>query len=292
MRIIKKSKLAALLSLLLIFTGCSANSSQSKTIVSETSTAVSSETTAATSAETEVNADLVLPLTENNSGKVMIQTVSASDTYKFNSYIITSVDGEAVVADPTVMPAVKIVDINPAAIVNTHGHGDHVDQIYQDSYDCQKICHVVDDINTKDFHIYTFPSSHNGDVVNESTGNVIIVFEVNGLRIAHMGDCGQTFLTDEQLEKLGDIDIAFMQFENNYSSMNIKNEKGFKLMEQLNPKIVIPTHYPVSAVDVFEEKYGEITVCENLLQISKEDFASLPKERCNFYIISNTHKYY
>ncbi len=62
-------------------------------------------------------------------------------------------------------------------------------------------------------------------------------------------------------------------------------------MGQLNPKIVIPTHYMLKTVDVFKEKYGDITECDNVLEISKEDLENLPKERLNFYIISNTHSY-
>jgi hypothetical protein len=67
-----------------------------------------------------------------------------------------------------------------------------------------------------------------------------------------LGDIGQTTLAKEQLEKLGNIDIAFMQFENEYSDMSIKNKKGFKLIEQFNPKIVIPTLYKDESVSAFE----------------------------------------
>lgn len=275
----KKVFLLIMVLLFTIFTGCSAKTDTiSKKVPAGSSKPIATPT---------INkANYVLPSIENTSGKVQIQTVSSSMAYPFNSYIITSSKGESVVVDPTEMPSKSVIDIKPAAIVCTHGHPDHTDQMYTGSYDCKKILYTEDDIKTNDFHIYTIKAAHGGDDINGS--NYIIVFEVDGLRIAHMGDLGQTSITDEQLKKMGKIDIAFTQFENSVSDMSLANEKGFKLIEQFNPTIVIPTHYTKDAIPVIEGKYGKITQYENILQISKDD---LPKKALNFFIISNTHKY-
>ena len=244
------------------------------------------ETTEATIAP--VQTDLILPVTENNTGKVLIQTVNRNTAYPFTSYIITSINGESVVVDPTQMPTKEIVDINPAAILGTHSHPDHTDSVFTKTYDVPKILFEKGEIQTKDFHIYSILSSHGNDTIVETNKNVIIVFEVDGLRIAHMGDIGQTTLTDEQLTELGEIDIAFMQFENSYSSMTLDNAKGFTMIEQLNPKIVIPTHFTEKALPVLEEKYGAITEYENKLEISVEE---LPDTKLNIYRILNNYKY-
>ncbi|MHB8129879.1 MAG: MBL fold metallo-hydrolase [Mobilitalea sp.] len=235
-----------------------------------------------------VKTDLILPVTGNDTGKVLIQTVNRNTSYPFTSYIITSINGESVVVDPTQMPAKEIVDINPAAILGTHSHPDHTDSVFTKTYDVPKILFEKGEIQTKDYRIYSILSSHSNDTIAESNKNVIIVFEVDGLRIAHMGDVGQTKLTDEQLTELGEIDIAFMQFENSYSSMTLDNAKGFTMIEQLNPKIVIPTHFTEKALPVLEEKYGALTEYENILEISKEE---LPDSNMNIYRISNNHKY-
>lgn len=228
----------------------------------------------------------ILPVAGNTTGKVQIQTVSGSISYPYNSYIITSIQGETVIVDPTEMPPRELIDLDPAAIVSTHGHMDHVDPKYTASYDCQKISYKKADINTRDFHIYTVLSSHQGNV--PGTSNVIMVFEVNGLRIAHMGDIGQQALTKEQLEELGKIDIAFMQFENNWSSMRLADEKGFKLIEQLQPSVVIPTHYTDAALPVLEKKYGAISDFTNVVSVSKTD---IPEKPLTVWRILNTHKY-
>jgi len=289
-----------LLSVLLLLAGCTAGTKETAGVTSAATAAAqtSGSSSAAPAAETAIPAEataaptvpvaLVLPLTENTSGKVQIQTVSGSLTYKYNSYIITSAEGESVVVDPTSMPSIDIVNINPAAIISTHAHDDHVSKKFTEAYDCQKILYTKADISTKDFHIYTVASSHADDTILDDATNYIVVFEVDGLRIAHMGDIGQTVLTDDQLAAIGEIDIAFMQFENGYSDMSLKNEKGFNLIEQLNPKIIIPTHYTDAAIPVITEKNGDITEFDNVLTISKD---ALPEKALTVYHITNTHKY-
>jgi hypothetical protein len=301
----KKYVIVFLMAFILVFQGCSSkdkgaasdavkdsgnteNTENSQVGNSGATQAPSPTATQAVQATQAPKADLVLPVTVNDTGKVLIQTVSKSSTYKYTSYIITSIDGESIVVDPTEMPLQEVVDINPAAIVSTHNHPDHNDAVFAKTYDVPKLFHKKGEIQTKDFNIYSIPSSHSGDTITGDGSNVIIVFEVDGLRIAHMGDIGQTSLTEEQLSELGEIDIAFMQFENSYSAMTLDNAKGFTMMDQLKPKIIIPTHYTNAALPVLEEKYGVITEYDNILEITTED---LPENTCNVYRILNTHKY-
>ena len=64
---------------------------------------------------------------------------------------------------------------------------------------------------------------------------------MNGLKMAHMGDIGQTSLTEEQLNVLAGVDIVITQFMNPLSDMDMENKKAFTLLDQLSPRIVIPT---------------------------------------------------
>lgn len=235
-----------------------------------------------------VSSNLVLPIAKNESGKVLIQTVSGSTVYTLNSYIISSAEGENVVIDPTEMPNKELVDLNPAAITNTHQHDDHNDSLYSATYDCPQLSWVKGELNTKDFHIYSILSSHMGDDISEYNFNVIIIYEVDGIRIAQMGDIGQTKLTKDQLKKMGSIDIAIMPFNNSYSDMSLENEKGFNLMAQLKPKIIIPMNDSKEDLAALKKHYGKIKVFENSFSISKDD---LPSSKCNVYRITNTHKY-
>jgi L-ascorbate metabolism protein UlaG (beta-lactamase superfamily) len=76
----------------------------------------------------------------------------------------------------------------------------------------------------------------------EGGTNTIYLIEIGGLRIAHFGDIGQEQLTPDQLDTLYPVDIAITQFTNQFSNMDMENLKGFRLMEQVKPRLIIPTH--------------------------------------------------
>jgi len=212
-----------------------------------------------------------LPQLENNSGKTIIQTVSKSSVTPTNSFIITSSNGTIIVVDPTSMPTPEELDLNPDAVIITHTHSDHTDPKFTDVLSCKKSIETVESFYIKDFHIYSVASSHRGNHINyEKPNNVIYVLEVDGLRIAHMGDIGQDHLTIKQIESLGKIDIALMQFSNPFSGM-FDSDKGFTLIEELKPQLIIPTHSNPSSTRKIGKILGKLEVVENLLMLSRND---------------------
>ncbi|MCX6720223.1 MAG: MBL fold metallo-hydrolase [Candidatus Staskawiczbacteria bacterium] len=66
-----------------------------------------------------------------------------------------------------------------------------------------------------------------------SSKNTIYVFEAEEMRFCHLGDLGQKLLTDEQLEKIGQIDVLMI------SAL----EEAQKIIGQIEPKTVIPMDY-------------------------------------------------
>lgn len=129
-------------------------------------------------------------------------------------------------------------------------------------------------IEAGDVRIQGITSAHNaGDALMPEGGtNYIYLVEVGGLRIAHFGDIGQDTLTSEQLELLGKVDIAITQLANPYSDMSAGNQKGIKLMEQVGPKLIIPTHVNLDAAKLavarWQGVYNEqssVTICPSNL---------------------------
>ena len=76
-----------------------------------------------------------------------------------------------------------------------------------------------------------------------------------GLRLAHFGDIGQDALTEGQLAALGTVDIAITQFSNSYSSMSADNMKGFNLIDQFKPRLLIPTHSDKATIEIAAGKW-------------------------------------
>ena len=72
--------------------------------------------------------------------------------------------------------------------------------------------------------------------------------------------------------------FAITQFDNSFSDMNITNKKGFNLMDQLKPKLIIPTaHVSQAAIAYAVETWtGYVHTDPGSLIISRTD---LPEER-------------
>ncbi len=72
--------------------------------------------------------------------------------------------------------------------------------------------------------------------------NTIYTIEAEDLKLCHLGDFGQKELSDEQLEKIGDIDILMIPVGGVYT---IDSKGAAKIISQIEPKIVIPMHYQI-----------------------------------------------
>lgn len=140
-------------------------------------------------------------------------------------------------------------------LLTTHGHQDHIDRDFSDSFPGQQLRIREGEINLSDVTITGIASAHTAydsdEFKPEGGTNYIFTVDMGGLRIVHFGDIGQDQLTQEQLDALGTVDIAITQFVNSFSQMDLGNKKGFNLMAQVKPKLVIPTHGG-SGVDVVE----------------------------------------
>lgn len=249
--------------------------------------AISQDTSTSDGIDDQTEIEKTKPLTKNDSGKVQIQCVSTNGTYKYNSYMITSAEGESIVIDPTSVATKEEYDMNVAAIISTHDHPDHVDTEFNDSYpDAKKLLFEEGNIETKDFKITLTPSSHQGEEIRKPASNYIALIEVDGLRIVHMGDVGQTVLTDEQMEQLGEVDVCFMQYTNSYSSFSGKDGKAIVLMKQLNPRVIIPTHYfEATDLSIFSYIYETISLYNNVMYVDKDSIANDSQHMCR--IINN-----
>ncbi len=145
------------------------------------------------------------------------------------------------VADPTALsqpPGEKDV------LLVTHGHWDHYNQDFVENFPGPRLIMQARTLEVADVLIAGIPSAHNaGDALKSEGGtNYIYLIEMAGLRIVHFGDIGQDQLTPEQLAALGRVDVAITQLANPYSEMDSHNLKGFRLMEQVQPRLLIPTH--------------------------------------------------
>ncbi len=85
-------------------------------------------------------------------------------------------------------------------------------------------------------------SWHDEKEGKERGENTIYTIEVEDLKLCHLGDLGQKELTEEQLEKIDEIDILMIPVGGGYT---ISAKEAMKVMAQIEPKITIPMHYQI-----------------------------------------------
>jgi L-ascorbate metabolism protein UlaG (beta-lactamase superfamily) len=125
-------------------------------------------------------------------------------------------------------------------LLTTHSHNDHFDINFANMFPGQQLNQKEGVLEVADVKIKGIKSAHNGDTPKGD--NYIFVIEMGGLRIGHFGDCGQSKLTQTQLDQIGQLDVMITQLQNSYSGVSLENRKAFILIKKLNPKLVIPTH--------------------------------------------------
>jgi len=130
----------------------------------------------------------------------------------------------------------------------------------------------------KNIFIQGIYSWHDDKEGEERGENTIYTIEAEDLKLCHLGDFGQKELTEEQLEKIGEIDILMIPIGGVYT---ISARETLKIMSQLEPKIIIPMHYQIpklniklDGLDKFLKTVGIKSITpENKLTIKKKDIS-------------------
>jgi len=131
----------------------------------------------------------------------------------------------------------------------------------------------------KNVFIQGVHSWHDNSRGQERGENTIYTIEAEDLKLCHLGDLGQKELTEEQLDRIGEIDILMIPTGGVYT---ISAKEALKIMSQIEPKITIPMHYQIPKLklkldgcDKFLKSLG-IKKIEPLpkLSIKKKDISS------------------
>ncbi len=177
-------------------------------------------------------------------------------------FFITTSKGTKILIDPF-SPDVgyPIPKVEPDLVIISHEHYDH--NYAQMARGNPKIIHCLD-VRTKDWrtineqfkdvHIYTVPTYHDEAKGALRGKNSVIVLELGGLRIVHLGDLGH-LLSPEQVKKIGKVDVLMIPVGGVYT---IDAQKAKQVIKQLNPKLIFPMHYktsacklPINTIDAF-----------------------------------------
>lgn len=132
----------------------------------------------------------------------------------------------------------------------------------------------------KGIFIQGIPSFHDDVGGKERGNNTIYVIEMEQMRICHMGDFGQKQLTDEQLDKIGHVDILMIPVGGTYT---ISSAEAQKVIGQIEPRIVVPMHYQLPKLSIELDNVEKFLKAMGKTAVSAQEkltikASALPKE--------------
>ena len=124
----------------------------------------------------------------------------------------------------------------------------------------------------------TAVASEHDDAAGTARGpNTIFVFELDGLRVCHFGDFGQSALRDEQAAAIGHVDLLFLPVGGGPTS---GAKQAAAIVERLSPRWVVPMHYRTPRIGFLEtaDAFLELMPHVEHLSGSMFDTVQLPVE--------------
>jgi L-ascorbate metabolism protein UlaG (beta-lactamase superfamily) len=98
--------------------------------------------------------------------------------------------------------------------------------------------------------IVAIASEHDEQAGTQRGPNTIFVFTLDGLRVSHFGDFGQSELRAEQTEAIGKVDMAILPVG---GGPTIGAAGAKAIVERLQPKWVVPMHYRTPKIGFLED---------------------------------------
>ena len=177
------------------------------------------------------------------------------------AFLITSESGIRIITDPyETSDGLKYGEIKEAADIVTisHDHGDH-----NNAAAVQGNPQVVrETTEAKGISIKGIRTSHDNSGGSERGSNIIFCFEVDRLKVCHLGDLGH-LLTDNQVVEVGKVHVLLVPVGGFFT---IDAKTATQVAEQVRARTIIPMHYkndkcvfPIGGVEEFLANKTNVT---------------------------------
>jgi len=178
-----------------------------------------------------------------------------------SSFVITSDTGTKIITDPYFTGGdLSYGQIKESADIVTvsHDHADHNNVAAVQGN--PKV--VRGAVEVKGIKFNGIPTYHDDAGGGKRGKNTILCFEVDGIRVCHLGDLGHQ-LSDSQAAELGKVDVLLIPVGGFYT---IAPKLATQLGDRLKPKVIIPMHYktdkcdyPIAGVEEFLRGKKEVS---------------------------------
>lgn len=157
-----------------------------------------------------------------------------------SAFVVTSDAGVKIITDPyETGPDLTYGEITESADVVTvsHGHHDHCNVAAVKG--SPEVVRQAGRSAAKDIEFNGIASYHDDAKGSLRGKNIIFCFELDGIRVCHLGDLGHV-LDDKQLKDIGSVDILLIPVGGYFT---IDAQAAAQVCDQLKPRVIIPMHY-------------------------------------------------
>lgn len=171
-------------------------------------------------------------------------------------FLIVAADGTRIMIDPYESGAFGnalnygLITDEADVVLVTHDHADHnyVRGVPGSPQVCRSTCMM------RDIQFNVTMTYHDDSHGSKRGENAVFSFELDGVRLCHVGDLGQP-LTAEQAASIGEVDVLLVPVGGTFT---INAAQAWQLVEQLSPRVVVPMHFktaktnlPIETLDGF-----------------------------------------
>jgi L-ascorbate metabolism protein UlaG (beta-lactamase superfamily) len=141
-----------------------------------------------------------------------------------------------------------IADVGADLLLVTHEHLDHnvVDVVGGSP---QILRSTAGTFDSPVGEVIGVASEHDDAAGTQRGPNTIFCFALDGWRLCHFGDFGQSELRPEQERAIGSVDVLFLPVG---AGPTVGGESAAAIVRALRPRLVVPMHFRTEAVNFLE----------------------------------------
>jgi L-ascorbate metabolism protein UlaG (beta-lactamase superfamily) len=145
-----------------------------------------------------------------------------------------------------------IADVAADLLLVTHEHLDH-NGVEVVGGDPAVIRSTAGRLDSPVGEVVAVASEHDAHAGTERGPNTIFCFTLDGVRVCHFGDFGQSELRPEQAAAIGQVDLLFVPVG---GQATIDGGQAAAIVSRLRPRVAVPMHYRTVAVNFLEPLDG------------------------------------
>lgn len=181
-----------------------------------------------------------------------------------------------VVIDPYKDTGLKEPKLKADVVLVSHDHDDHNNaQAVAPSKEETEVINSPGEYEFQGVSIQAVPAWHDNKKGKERGETLMFTVRLENMIVGHLGDLGQEELSEKQLEELNGVDILLVPVGGKYT---IDNGGASKIIDQLEPRMVIPMHYKIEGLNIDIGDASEFLKEEGAKNIEPKDELKIEKK--------------